>query len=951
MNRIASAAPLVLLCVPLAAQRSERAVADDLAFARELAVRYQYVDLSEAVLAALEKEPLTAKQKENLALVHCQVYSEGARREGDAKKRLELFDKAAESFRKFFTDQPFSELRTEAERSYLQLVNNYAKGLEMALEDAVGDEAARLRETIKSLLEDGLERTAELKAAYSRPDLTQAEKFERWRIMLDRATMLTTLGNSSDDPEFLFSQAEKELDTLMSEAGDTSGTGLNASLALAKLHLARGNHEDAVAFAEYVVTIAVPENPELEEWKELGFEAKAERFKLVELAIPTLLQANLAKGSTAGACKWGLYFYNTWKREGFTISPLGNLALLSVASTLLDAGGYVGGSLNQGNLRWFETEEEMQKAGFQGRDARSALDLALKTAQDVNTENKGTTLQPRAQKLISDVISRPGVVVAPDVLFEAAQGEYNSQEFEASVRAFKGLMAALDGRDDATRQEFMPKVLFFLGQTYSRLNRPLEAAMAFREAATTWKGDPEYQQRVAQGYMQRITDVRKTAGGDKLIEERFLEAERILQEVGNDSGVAWRQAERKYDAKDYDGARASYQALTASADEHEKAIAKAALCLYKKGDKDGAAKEFRHYLEVFVPDAANAITGARKQAARTEARAQATYYLGLIANEAQKFDEVLTWFKDYDTKFPEQGDYVPRALSMSIDASLAKNDVATAKRINATLQQKFATNSFTGRSALKIYSALKAEEDKKTKAGDKDGALALKREMVEYMRVSNATASEANFGNLRIESALFLELGDFERAEAALRATLKAFEGKADRAADLEKFVKPDLGEALLGQKRVPEAFAFLDPLVPKDDSDTRKPSAVVIRDWCKAVSGWIEGDGTQNVEVPGVGGDLKRAAELLNKLIDGEKAKNEEGRGAWSCPWYELKFELAFTYLVWSRTDASQKASAKRIIDDLASQLGDPDMKDVAKNCGNDVLRKRFLWLRNQVR
>jgi len=951
MNRIASAAPLVLLCVPLAAQRSERAVADDLAFARELAIRYQYVDLSEAVLAGLEKESLTAKQKENLALVHCQVYSEGARREGDAVKRLALFDKAATAFRSFFTEQPFSELRTEAERSYLQLVNNYARALEMALDEAVGEEAARMRESIKTLLEDGLERTAELKAAFSRPDLSQAEKFERWRIMLDRATMLTTLGNSSDDPEFLFSQAEKELDTVMSEAGDTSGTGLNASLALAKLHLARGNNEDAVAFAEYVVTIAVPENPELEEWKELAFEAKAERFKLIELAMPTLLQANLAKGSVPAACKWALYFYNSWKREGFTISPLGNLALLSAAATLLDAGGYVGGGLNQGNLRWFETEDELQKAGFSGRDARSALDLALKTAQDVNTENRGTTLQPRAQKLISNVISRPGVIVAPDVLFEAAQGNYNNQEFEAAVRAFKGLMGALDGRDDATRQDFMPKVLFFLGQCYSKLNRPLEAAMAFREAATTWKGDPEYQQRVAQGYMQRISEVRKSAGGDKLIEERFLEAEKVLQEVGNDSGVAWRQAERKYDAKDYDGARTSYLALTASADEHEKAIAKAALCLYKKNDKDGAAKEFRHYLEVFVPDAANAVTGLRKQSARTEARAQATYYLGLMANEAQKFDEVLSWYKDYDTKFPEQGDYVPRALSMSIEAALAKYDVATAKRLSATLQQKFASNLYTGRSALKIFSALKAEEDKKTKAGDKDGALALKRDMVEYMRVSNATASEANFGNLRIESSLFLELGDFVRAEEALRATLKAFEGKSDRAGDLEKFVMPDLGEALLGQKRVPEAFAVLDPLMPKDESAPQKPSSVVIRDWCKAVTGWMEGDGTQNVEVPGAGGDLKRVTEQLNKLIEGEKAKNDEGRGAWTCPWYELKFELAFAYLVWSRTDATQKGSAKRIVDDLASQLGDPDMKDVAKNCGNDVLRKRFLWLRNQVR
>lgn len=924
---------------------------DDLAFARELATRYQYVDLADAVLAKLGKESLSAKQKENLALVGCQVYSEGARREGDPTKRLTLFGDAAGAFRKFFDEHPFSDLRTEAERSYLQLVNNYGRALETALETAVGEEAAKLRETIKTVLDDGLQRTAELKAAYARPELTQAEKYERWRLMLDRASMLTTLGNASEDPEFLYGQAEKELDTVMGEAGDTSGTGLNASLALAKLYRARGDLENAVAFADFVVTTAVPKNPELEEWKDLAFESKAERFKLVELAIPTLVESLAAQGNNASACEWALYFYNAWKREGFTVSPLGNLALLSAAATLLDAGGYVGGSLNQGNLRWFETEEEMQKAGFQGRDARSALDLALKTAQDVNTENKGTTLQPRAQKLISDVIGRPGVVVAPDVLFEAAQGEYNSQEYEAAIRAFKGLMGALDGRDDATKQEFMPKVLFFLGQTYGKLNRPLEAALAFREAATTWKGDPEYQERVATGYLQRIGEVKKSAAGDKLLEDLFREAEQIRLAVGNDSGIAWRQAERKYDEKDYDGARASYLGLTNSADEHEKAIVKAALCLYKKNDKDGAAKEFRHYIEVFVPDAANAISGARKQAARTEARAQATYYLGLMANEGQRYDEVLSWFKDYDTKFPDQGDYSPRALSMSIDAHLAKNNLAGAKALNQTLRQKFATNTFTGRSALKIYSALKAEEEKKTKAGDTAGARAIKAEMAEYMNVSNATASEPNWGNLRIESSLYLELGQWVESEAALRKTLAAFEGKADRAADLERLVKPDLGEALLGQKRVPEAFEILDPLVPKDDQDTRKPSATVTRDWAKCVAGWLEGDGQQNVEVPGVGGDFKRAAELLNKLIDSEKARNEEGRGAWSCPWYELKFELAYTYLVWSKTDASQKASAKRIVDDLASQLGDPDMKEVAKHCGNDVLRKRFLWLRNQAK
>ena len=84
-------------------------------------------------------------------------------------------------------------------------------------------------------------------------------------------------------------------------------------------------------------------------------------------------------------------------------------------------------------------------------------------------------------------------------------------------------------------------------------------------------------------------------------------------------------------------------------------------------------------------------------------------------------------------------------------------------------------------------------------------------------------------------------LGDAASAEEVLRATLAAFGDDPARAEVLETFVRPELGRALLGQRRVAEAFAVLDPLVAKDPADARRPGAELARDWCRAVAGWVE--------------------------------------------------------------------------------------------------------------
>ena len=169
--------------------------------------------------------------------------------------------------------------------------------------------------------------------------------------------------------------------------------------------------------------------------------------------------------------------------------------------------------------------------------------------------------------------------------------------------------------------------------------------MAAREVATTWKGDPEYQSKAASLFHGTIKEVRGAAKGDPLIEQLYLESERLVIEAAQSSGgsadsVTWQQAQRSYDGGKYDDARKSYLTIGQAADEHEKALVKAALCLYKKNDRDGAKKEFLQYLEGFVPDPRNAgVMASRKGSATVAIKPAETAPGSQLAKTADRFND------------------------------------------------------------------------------------------------------------------------------------------------------------------------------------------------------------------------------------------------------------------------------------------------------------------------
>jgi tetratricopeptide (TPR) repeat protein len=943
---------------PVPGPQESRLVEADARFARELAARFSYVDLAEEVISGIDRAGLAREDVARLELLECDIYAAGARSEPVAAKRLELYDKALQRYAAFLEANASGTILPEAQRSYVNLVNDYGRSLEVELDTAIGADAAAIRDRMRRVIKGGIDLTGDLVGGSS-ASLSEAQKQERWRLMLARGRMLLTLARVSETGIYLFGQAERTLENLALEAGETSGPGLNAYLTLAEVKAAQSDYSSARDFADFVYGVALPEGETQQAeygWAEATRDEKAGRFGLAELVLPTLIDARVALGETEQASRAALHFHNTWKREGFELSPRGYLALLSVARLLLDVGGSVAGVPEKGDLTWFDSEESATTAGHSAeKGLRSGLELALALAQQVNADNKGNTLQVRAQRVISDVISRPGISVSPDLLFEAAQGEYFAKEYAKAIESLKGVLRVLGSKERAVQEATTPKVLYFLGSALVGMERHLEAAMAFREGTTRWKGDPEYREKLARGFYAGMGVLRNETGNDPLFAKLYLEAETLLSDAAastSDRGqILLQQAERKYrEEKDYAGARGLYRQIEAGSDAYEKGQAMAALCLYKQGDFEGAKREFQSYLEL-VADPAKRPTGGGARAAREEAHAIATFYLGRIAYEASDWPSVIERLGSFDRDFPGQSDYGPNALYMVALAHVAQGDVTTAMSVVDRMRETFATHAKTGAAAIQVFQALKAEQEEATKAGDAKRADELRGKMAEYLRASNQIAETPKFQNLRSEATLWIELGRPHEAEATLRRTLTLFQSDAQSERDVQRYVLPDLGAVLLAQKRVPEAFQVLEPLVPAEPVEGRKPSASVVRSWCRTVTGWVEDEGgTRLVEVPGVGGpeNFPRAAEYLSQLLAAEK---QSGAGDWTCPWYELTFELAYANYQWARIDGTKREAAQRIVQSLVDFLGDEKLADVAEKCGDDGLQRRFNWLSGKVR
>ena len=927
---------------------SDDRVQADIDYARGLAQDWQFVDLAEQVVEELEQRGVPDALQEELGLAKCDIYAVGARYEGDPTKRNELYGKAVDAYQEYMSENPYAENIPEAERAFVDICNRWAQVMEMQLEEQAGEEADTTREQIRNVLTEALAKTGGLiDSLESIPQRNTTQNQRYWNLLISRGEMLHGLAKASDDGTYYFGEAMETLERCAIDAGEDSWFGLRAYLELAKVMSSMESPRDAADFFEFVVEKLIPSDDDVwTEMMEYMDPATLDQvFLLSSLALPGLMDSFQAIGKTEDACNAGLHFYNRYLQEGPSLNrPFGYLALLSLAGTLVDSGGTVGGSTSAGNLAWFATEEEARGAGFgAARNRRGSVDLALSLAQLVNADNRQNTLQIRAQQMISQITARPGVSVSADLLFEAAQGEYYAKNYQAAIDGFHRILAEIDRADEATRLEFGARVHYFLGKSFEKLDRDLEAAMVHREGVLTFD-DPEYDSQNADGYYDRIREVRAVVGtSDEVVNALWMEAEQILVNEAQDQDpgeILVRQGDREWANGNYPAARAKYMEVADGSPIYEKAIVKAAVCLYKEADYAGCERELTRYVEEILPDPRRVPSTRKQEGFRAEARAMGIFYLGRIAYRSRDWATVVELYADYHTEFPDQTSYGPNALYSALlgQLQLANIDGAT-EQLNK-LVDTYPESENTGAGAFQIYRVLEAQYE----ANPSDELL---RRMASYLERSNELTPGDDFASLRKESRLWLQLQDWAKSETLLRKLMDTFGDTEEHGEDVTKFVMPDLGDVLIAQGDPQGAFGILDPLVPDPaDEDADRPSKETVLAWCRSVAGWVEGEGSQITIVPGIGGaaNLEKACLWRSEIM--------RPVSSWSAEWFDQKFELVWCYYQWGQEDSKAIDYANTHMASLYSELGQdltggdgiPGIDDIVEDGGR--MRQRYLWL-----
>jgi len=945
------------------AQATDAQIRADLEYARGLAADWGFTDLSEEILADVE-EDAPEKMAEEIALVKCQIFRAGAKAvKRDAEVRHDLYEKALEAYRDFIDEYEYSPLRDQAEREFVDASGEYGRSLALEMEEATGQRAEELRETLQQTLEAAVDRTGDLIATLQgMPDRTQEETVELYRLMLNRGNMLTQWAKTQESGTANFEFSLQTLEELALLAGEDNPWGLQAYIGMGNNYMAQREFQYAADFFTFVCDKAITKDLETRnDWlagrlpQQEAPPSAAEieqRFLFVQLGIPGAVESLRKSGNLEEAVDWGLYFYNVWKSEGLTLHDgLGHIALLGVGRTLLEAGGYVGGSLTAGEGEWFSSVEAMEEAGHRGkRNQATALDIALQIAMQVNREMRGTVLQVRAQKLISDIVSRPGQKPDPAILFEAAEGEYFSDNNPEAIAGFKSVLASLDGGDHALRVEFGTRTLYRLGATYRRQDRHLEAAVTFEEALDHWPEDPEFTPRCAQDMLRAARSFERNTGGDPLAKDLVLSAETWVENVGAQGveDIKFAKAQKVYDrasnSAEFATAQAQFAAIGPEAKSYEKAKVYVGICDFKAHDYDSAIEVFRDYLEGYVEDPKNAVTTAVTRARRQEARAMATLYWGLsrYAQARLRGDEslwraVIERLNGYEDEFPAQPSYAATAMYRRLLAHLELNEVEEALAIHEDLLERFPDEKSTGAASYEAYKVISGKHEAAT---DEETKRALLEQMARLLRLGNEAASSPNYTNLRREAMHWIELGEWATARDLLERIVERFGNDPEHVESIQRYALPDLGLAYLKLRDVQRAAEVLKPLIEAEIA-----TAETARTYARALCGWMEPaeDGDGYVIVPGVGGTDENFNEGTDILIQLAGSMREE---KWTSPWYELKLDLAFAYWRWGEIDSAKKESAKGQIENLRADVGS-DFGLIE----DDEIRARFLWLRSQVR
>lgn len=941
----------------------------DLAFAEGLAGKWGFVDLAETVLADLGTQGLSSRQEDQLALVGCSLYSQGARKETDPTKRRELFDRALSDYKGFLDGNSNSPFIDQASAEYVSTAYMYSQYLSQDLEEAVGDEATALKERQTEVLMGSVQLTGDaIQSLTSIPEEDRAKRQiqQMYQLMLQRGQMLAAIALNSEDPEFYYDQAMEALEDLASEAGGGTPGAFYAFDSMGMIFAQQNRWEEAALFYDAVLESTIPFDAATWESNKANNELSLPQvelyFSFVQLSVDGSIEAYLAQDDTEMALSRALYFINTWKKEGVTLNKNGQEALLVSARALLASNGFVGGNLQGGEGRWFATQEAMNAEFRSRRDRTDTTSLATELASEVNETAAYGYLRTRAQKLLADISDTPGIDVSPALQMEGIMGEYRSDNLDIAVDKALSLARTLQASDDSVRLELMPALCNVLGNIYLKQERTLEAALAFREGVAVYAGGDlekdSFNARSFNSLMTRLVPPTETTGALAALlteSEKFI----TLYSTVGAGAILFKAANKLERRKDYESAIAKYKLVELVDDWGERALVQQGLCHLRLKNVDEALTIFDQYLTEVVPDPQYDTESPRRKGNRKQALATAEFYRAVVLFTKKRHAEVITQLADFANKHRGQESLGRSAYSLTMRSHLALKQIKQARAALDALKDFAPDSPVTAKASTSMYLQLQKQRKGNEKTAE---GLELLQTMAELLEVSNSVGSPS-YGSLWNEATHWIDLGEDDKALKALRRVHARFGSATDKATidKINRFVIPELARLLLKNRKVNEASELLTPLALQEIADDK--SRVLGRDatvlFARSLSGWLEGgdNGSPIVEVPGTGGDSE-----LFKFATTELDVMARARGSFSCEWFELKFMVIYASYQWGKVDSSLAGTVETQLNAISGQMSNTSWDDVDQICEDDedetvrarttghALRNYYRWLAKKV-
>ena len=970
--------------VAFAQSLSDKAVEAEIEFARGLARDWAFVDIAQGVLDDVAKADLSERMNEELSLVRCEVFTNGARATFDPIKRNELLEKAIEAYDLYISENKYAANRPAAEGQLIDLSLTYAKSIDISLKDAVGEEATALREQKTSALEGAIARVETLVEEIENlpEDEANAEtNNRRLGLLLKLGDINARLSESLEDDVVFGESAKEVLEELIFEAGEGSEIALRAQMIMGDVYLGEGEVETAREFYKGTIESVIPTDEDFRndpaglDWKNVPFEMKQKRFQYVELGLPGVQRTSRTLGEPEAGIEYALFFNNLYRNEGFQLSSLGHEAVLEMAMTFLEAGGYIGGNPAQGTAQWYATEEDLKTAGVTKRNRRTAVQFALDLAQQVADEAKGSQAGKDAGILLDKINERPEVELPISAILQAAEAKAKEGDQDEAIVNFYLALNRMDELPQAERAEFGAAAYYGLGTALRATDRDLEAAMAFREAILSYR-DPNWDTKNAKRYNYTMRAFAKESGGaaNETINALVTESENFVIEFPDPDGggsvdqIIFSQAEKLLKSEKFEQAIKKYQEITPSQGMYEPATVRIGQTMLQLRQVREALAHLDSYLNEYIPNPTNDPTTPSGEDRRRQSQGKAIYNAGLIeqilANSAFKksegtdtsgFEAVVTRLKDFQAEYGGLGSIALKCQEMLSNAHAQLGQTAEADAIVQAMIESDPESRETASAALKLYQAYKDRREALTSSEtpDAEAISAATLDMAKALSVSNGITPGVSYGYLRNESLLWLEIDRWAEARGSLEKIVKRFLGDEEQGETVIKQVVPDLAEAMIETGAVGEAKDLLSPYMLGEDAKlkTRTPTILMSR----AMVGSIVGEGTAVQATPGAGGTEEEFDFITSRLNT-----IEDSIPSWTAEWYEAKLAAIYAYYIWGQDNVKKLESAKSQLNDMMSQMdNDPTFKLVDEACnaeevdpalrrrlGNGILAARYRWL-----